>query len=297
MSMDQSIQAFLDHLAIEKGLSRNTIEAYGRDLAQFAEYARQRGITRTQDLTEAVLIGFLEGLRGAAMSPNTIARKLSAVKVFARFACRDGFLEKDFTANMEGVHSTKKLPHVLTIDETSLLLAQPDVSDPNGLRDKAMLEVLYATGLRVSELINLRLNDVNLEVGYVRCIGKGSKERIVPLGKVAIEYLTRYLSNSRPGFARIGSSEYLFLTNRGKKMTRVGFWKIIKKYASRAGITQNITPHTLRHSFATHLLQNGADLRSIQEMLGHADIATTEIYTHVSRERLKQVYRQSHPRA
>jgi len=297
MSIDQSIQAFLDHLAIEKGLSRNTIEAYGRDLAQFAEYARQRGITRTQDLKEAVLIGFLEGLREATMSPNTIARKLSAVKVFARFACRDGFLEKDFTANMEGVHSTKKLPHVLTIDETSLLLAQPDVSDPNGLRDKAMLEVLYATGLRVSELINLRLNDVNLEVGYVRCIGKGSKERIVPLGKVAIEYLTRYLSNSRPGFARIGSSEYLFLTNRGKKMTRVGFWKIIKKYASRAGITQNITPHTLRHSFATHLLQNGADLRSIQEMLGHADIATTEIYTHVSRERLKQVYRQSHPRA
>lgn len=297
MSIDQSIQAFLDYLTIEKGLSKNTVEAYGRDLAQFAQYARQRGLTQMQDLTEAVLIGFLDGLKEAAMSPNTIARKLSAIKVFAKFACRDGYLGKDFTANVEGVQSAKKLPRVLTVEETSMLLAQPDVRDPNGLRDKAMLEVLYATGLRVSELINLRLNDVNLQVGYVRCIGKGSKERIVPLGKAAVKYLTQYLSNSRPGFARLGSSEYLFLTNRGKKMTRVGFWKIIKKYASRAGITQNITPHTLRHSFATHLLQGGADLRSIQEMLGHADIATTEIYTHVSRERLKQVYKQSHPRA
>jgi integrase/recombinase XerD len=295
--MDKAVQAFLDHLTIERGLSKNTVEAYARDLTQFIEYAKQLGVESLQDLAEGTLLGFLEDLRKASMSPNTIARKLSAVKVFVKFACRDGYLKRDFTANIEGLRGTKKLPRVLTVEETSALLAQPSTSDPKGLRDKAMLEVLYASGLRVSELVNLRLNDVNLQVGYVRCVGKGAKERIVPLGKVAIEYLKRYLSSSRPQFVRTGSSEYLFLTHRGKKMSRVGFWKIIKKYAARAGITKNITPHTLRHSFATHLLQGGADLRSIQEMLGHADIATTEIYTHVSRETLKRVYKDSHPRA
>jgi integrase/recombinase XerD len=195
---------------------------------------------------------------------------------------------------MKGV---KRLPGVLTVEEVMNLLVQPDCRDPAGSRDRAMLETLYATGVRVSELINLRLSDIYLSVGFVRCFGKGSKERIVPIGKVAIEYLSRYLANSRLEFVRSGSSEYVFLTNRGRKMSRVGFWKIIKKYAARAGITKNITPHTLRHSFATHLLQGGADLRSIQEMLGHADIATTQVYTHVTRDKLKEVYRESHPRA
>jgi len=296
--MDEAVQAFLDHLTIERGLSANTIAAYGRDLAQFVGYAREKGATSLGDLSEPVLLGFLNGLREVGMSPNSIGRKLSAIRTFCKFACRENLLRKDFTANIEGMHGVKRLPGVLTIEEVSSLLSQPAAAgDAAGARDKAMLETLYATGVRASELVNLRLTDVNTSVGFVRCMGKGSKERIVPLGKVAIEYLARYLSNSRPKFARSGSSEYLFLTNRGRKMSRVGFWKIVKKYAARAGITKDVTPHTLRHSFATHLLQGGADLRSIQEMLGHADIATTQVYTHVSREKLKEVYRQSHPRA
>jgi len=295
--MDEALQAFLDHLTIERGVSANTVAAYGRDLAQFAKHVRGKGLASLEDLTESALLGFLEGLREAGMSPNSISRKLSAIRTFCKFACREGRLRKDFTANIEGMRGVKRLPGALTIEEVSSLLSQPDSGNAAGARDKAMLETLYATGVRVSELVNLRLPDVNTSVGFIRCMGKGSKERIVPLGKVAIQYLTRYLSSSRPRFARSGSSEYLFLTNRGRKMSRVGFWKVVKKYAARAGIAKNITPHTLRHSFATHLLQGGADLRSIQEMLGHADIATTQVYTHVSREKLKEVYRESHPRA
>ena len=295
--MDEEVQAFLDHLGVERGLSANTVAAYGLDLAQFAEHARKKGIKSAEALTETVLLGFLQGLRQAGISPNSISRKLSAIKTFAKFACREGYIKTDFTANTDGMRRVKKLPSVLTIEEISNLLAQPDGRKPAGSRDKAMLETLYATGVRVSELINLRLSDVNESVGFVRCFGKGSKERIIPLGKVAIDYLGQYLANGRPKFARAGSSEYLFLTNRGKKMSRVGFWKVIKKYAALAGITKNITPHILRHSFATHLLEGGADLRSIQEMLGHADIATTQVYTHVSRDKLKEVYRKSHPRA
>jgi integrase/recombinase XerD len=295
--MDEAIQAFLDHLTVERGLSANTIAAYAHDLSQFAEHARKSGAVSIADLSESVLLGFLEGLREAGMSPNSIGRKLSAIKTFCKFAFRESLLKADFTANVDGMRGVKRLPSVLTVDEVSSLLAQPDGTSEAGARDKAMLETLYATGVRVSELVNLRLSDINLEVGFTRCFGKGSKERIVPIGKVAIDYLGRYLASGRPKFARSGSSEYLFLTNRGKKMSRVGFWKIVKKYAAKAGITKNTTPHTLRHSFATHLLQGGADLRSIQEMLGHADIATTQVYTHVTRDKLKEVYRESHPRA
>jgi integrase/recombinase XerD len=337
--MDEAVQAFLDHLSVERGVSPNTIAAYARDLSQFVEHVRShetadcRPQTARPDvplsrdttvpkpkgsedasvpalrsaaeaspvafdsLSEAVLLSFLDGLRSARMSPNSISRKLSAIRTFFKFACREGYTKKDITANTTGMRTVKRLPSVLTVDEVAPLLAQPDGMEPAGSRDKAMLETLYATGLRVSELINLKLADINMDVGFVRCFGKGSKERIVPLGKVAIEYLSRYLSNGRPKFARTGSSEYLFLNHFGRPMSRVGFWKIIKKYTSRAGITKNITPHTLRHSFATHLLEGGADLRSIQEMLGHVDIATTQIYTHVSRDKLKEVFRQSHPRA
>lgn len=295
--MDQAIQAFLDYLAVERGLSSNTIAAYSRDMAQFATYARGRGVTSIDALSEAVLQGFLEHLRKLNTSSSSINRKLSAVKTFCKFACREGLLKADFTENTPGVRSAKKLPSVLTIEEVSNLLAQPNCSQPTGLRDKAMLETLYATGARVSELLNLRLSDVNLTIGLVRCFGKGSKERAVPIGKVAIHYVSEYLATVRPRFARSGSSEYLFLTTRGGKMSRVSFWKLVKKYAAKAGITKVITPHTLRHSFATHLLQGGADLRSIQEMLGHADIGTTQVYTHISRDKLKEVYRETHPRA
>lgn len=295
--MDETIQAFIDYLTIERGLSSNTVVAYAHDLAQFAAYAGEHGASSVGGITERTVEGFLHGLREAAMSPNSISRKLSAIKTFCKFACREGYAETDFTSEIGSMKGAKRLPSVLTIEEVAVLLNQPDMSTEAGLRDKAMLETLYASGLRVSELINLRLSDLNLSVGFLRCFGKGSKERIVPLGKVAIGYLERYMAESRPAYARSGSSEYLFLTNRGRKMSRVGFWKLIKRHAARAGIAKSITPHTLRHSFATHLLQGGADLRSIQEMLGHADIATTQIYTHVSRERLKEVYRESHPRA
>lgn len=295
--MDKAVQAFLDHLTIERGLSANTIAAYGRDLSQFVEHLRGKELSSFDDVTESALVEFLDGLRKSGVSANSTSRKLSAIKTFCKFAYRDGYIKRNFTANTAGMRAVKKLPSVLSIDDVVNLLAQPDGREPAGSRDKAMLETLYASGLRVSELITLRLSDVNLSVGFVRCFGKGSKERIIPLGKVAIEYLNRYLSNGRPAFVRHGSAEYLFLTNRGTKMSRVGFWKIIKKYTAKAGITKNITPHTLRHSFATHLLQGGADLRSIQEMLGHADLATTQIYTHVSQEKLKEVYRETHPRA
>jgi integrase/recombinase XerD len=296
--MDAAIQSFLDHLTVERGLSANTIAAYGRDLSQFADFVNAQHLTpNALEFTEDNLVTYLDALRDAGMSPNSISRKLSAIRSFYRYSCREGFAKRDITANLIGMKGAKRLPGVLSIDDVVKLLAAPDTSESAGSRDKAMLETLYATGLRVTELITLKLSDINVSVGFVRCFGKGSKERIVPLGKVAIEYLNRYLENARPGFARAGSSEYLFLTGRGSRMSRVGFWKIIKKYTAKAGITGNVTPHTLRHSFATHLLQGGADLRSIQEMLGHVDIATTQVYTHVSKEKLKEVYRDAHPRA
>ena len=295
--MDEAVQAFLDHLSVERGLSSNTIAAYGRDLSQFIEYARKTGASALDDLTETILIGFLEALRQAGMSPGSISRKLSAIKTFTKYSYREGSIRKDFTANAVGMRGGRKLPSVLSIEEVSNLLSQPSGGEPGDIRDKAMLETLYATGLRVSELINLRLIDLNLDVGFLRCFGKGSKERIVPIGQVAIACINRYLADARPAFARSGSSEYLFLNSRGRNMSRVGFWKIIKKYTAKAGILKNISPHTLRHSFATHLLQGGADLRSVQEMLGHADIATTQVYTHVNRDELKEVYREKHPRA
>jgi integrase/recombinase XerD len=295
--MDEAIQAFLDHLNVERGLSTNTVAAYGRDLSQFASFARNMDVVSSDDAWDSALIGYLEGLREAGMSPNSISRKLSAIRTFCKFACREGYSKKDFTANTSGMKGVKKLPNALTIDEVNRLLAVPDAKTPAGSRDKAMLETLYATGLRVSELMSLKIPDANLSVGFVRCFGKGSKERIVPIGQVAVDYLSSYLSNGRAKFAHAGSGDYLFLNHQGKSLSRVGFWKIIKKYAREAHITKNISPHSLRHSFATHLLAGGADLRAIQEMLGHADIATTQIYTHVSREKLKEVYRDSHPRA
>jgi integrase/recombinase XerD len=295
--MDEAIQAFLDHLSVERALSVHTVAAYGRDLAQFSAFARKMGIFCAEDSCDSALVGYLEGLREAGMSPNSISRKLSAIRTFCKFACREGYVKRDFTANTSGMKGIKKLPSALTIDEVNRLLAVPDAKTPAGSRDKAMLETLYATGLRVSELMSLKILDVNLTVGFVRCFGKGSKERIVPIGKVAVDYLSLYLSNGRAKFAHAGSGDYLFLNHKGKGLSRVGFWKILKKYARQAGITKNISPHSLRHSFATHLLAGGADLRAIQEMLGHADIATTQIYTHVSREKLKEVYKESHPRA
>jgi len=295
--MDKAIQAFFDHMMVERGLSPNTIAGYGRDLVQFTQYLSGKGIETPNEITEDSLVGFIEFLSTAGLSSSSIRRKISAIKTFCKFAFREGLITKDFTRNATSVKGQVKLPSVLRVEEVDRLLSQPDWRDPGGCRDKAMLELLYATGMRVSELLNLKLGDVNLTVGYARCFGKGSKERIIPIGKAAIEYVKLYLTTARKAFVRESSSEYLFLSNRGRPLSRVAFWKIIKKYGAQAGIRKHLTPHTLRHSFATHLLHGGADLRSIQEMLGHADIATTQIYTHVSQDRLKEVYRESHPRA
>lgn len=295
--MDAECQRFLDYLLVERGLSSNTIAAYGRDIAQFVEFAREMDADSVTEISESLIDRFLARLRKEDYATTSAARKLAAIRSFLRFLEREGDLQASVSNSLENPRPAKPLPKVLTEDEVVRLLSQPNRSDMNGLRDRAMIETLYATGLRVSELINLLADNVNLSVGFVRCIGKGSKERVVPIGEVAVETIRQYMAVCRPRFAQGGRSEYLFLTNRGGPMTRVGFWKIIKKHARAAGITKQITPHVLRHSFATHLLEHGADIRSIQEMLGHASVATTQVYTHVTRDHLREVYTKAHPRA
>ncbi|MHB8157946.1 MAG: site-specific tyrosine recombinase XerD, partial [Desulfocucumaceae bacterium] len=229
--------------------------------------------------------------------PATISRRLAALKSLFRFLINEERIEIDPTENLESPKKTQKLPRVLTTGEVDQLLEQPQTGTVAGLRDKAMLELLYATGIRVSELVDLEKRDISLKEGYIRCLGKGSKERIVPMGDMAVHYMEAYLQRSRVKLIGKANSDALFLNHRGGRITRQGFWKIVKKYASRSNIQKDITPHTLRHSFATHLLENGADLRAVQELLGHADISTTQIYTHLTKKRLKEVYKSSHPRA
>jgi len=295
--MDSAVQRFLDYLMVERGLADNSIAAYGRDLSRFVEFARSKGANSPADLNAGVASGYVESLSREAFARATIARKTSSLKTFAKFLVRDGIVQADFASDLESSAPPRRLPATLSIEEVDLLLSQPDLTKPIGLRDKAMLETLYASGLRVSELVRLKTEDVNLDVGFLRCLGKGAKERVVPIGQVAAGCVRRYLTEARGSLAGGGRSEYLFLSYRGAPMSRVMFWKIIKKYASSAGIRKRLTPHTLRHSFATHLLEGGADLRAIQEMLGHASIATTEIYTHVSKSKLYEIYDLTHPRA
>ena len=295
--MDSEAQRFLDYILVERGLSSNTIAAYSRDISQFAGFAKETNVESCSAITEDLMTQFLAKLHRENYATTSVERKLAAIRTFLKFLQREGDLSGDPTYLLENPRPTKPLPKTLTEDEVVSLLKQPDLKEINGMRDRAMLETLYATGLRVSELVNLKAEDANLSVGFVRCIGKGSKERIVPIGEVAIEMIGQYLDKCRPTFAKGQRNEYLFLTNRSGPMTRVGFWKIIKKYTLAAGITKNITPHILRHSFATHLMEHGADIRSIQEMLGHASITTTQVYTHVTRDHLREVYRKAHPRA
>jgi integrase/recombinase XerD len=295
--MDSEAQRFLDYMLVERGLSPNTIAAYGRDIGQFVEFAKEMGTTSVARIRSNLLTVYLARLQRQNYASTSVERKLAAIRAFVKFLQREGDVKKDPTEAIENPRPSKPLPKTLTEEDMLLLLRQPNTSDANGLRDRAMLETLYATGLRVTELINLGVEDVNLTAGFVRCIGKGSKERVVPLGDVAVEMIEKYMAIIRPTFLRGGRSEFLFLTNRARPMTRVGFWKIIKKHAMAAGITKHITPHVLRHSFATHLLEHGADIRSIQEMLGHASVATTQVYTHVTRDHLREVYNKAHPRA
>lgn len=289
------LDQFCSYLKVEKGLSENTISSYRRDLDKLQAFL----VAKRWDylhLRHTDLVEFLSKQK-LRLGGRSIARLTVSLRAFYRFLLLDGKLAQDPTENLESPKSWSRLPKYLTESEVGALLDAPDVSTRNGLRDKAMIELLYATGLRVSELVGLRVEDVNAEVGYVRCIGKGNKERIVPLGETAQRWALKYLEQSRSQFLKGKTSEFLFLSQQGSKLTRQRFWELLKGYGRIARIRKSLSPHALRHSFATHLLEHGADLRSLQMMLGHADISTTEIYTHVTQERMRKIYDQFHPRA
>ncbi len=294
-SNEEVLRLFLDYLSVEKGLSPNTILSYGRDLNKFFSFLKTvRMDWRRAD--EASLVRFIHRQSQAGLKARSLARLISALKSFYRFLLLDGLAKIDPAANLSSPKTWLSLPKFLTVPEVENLLSQPDVADPQGLRDRAMLEVLYATGLRVSELVRLNQPDLNLEDGYIICRGKGGKERLVPVGKTAAGWTRKYLEEGRPHLMK-GPTDIIFLTRFGAAFTRQGVWKMLRQYVGRAGLEVKISPHILRHSFATHLLERGADLRSVQLMLGHSQITTTQIYTHVSRQRLRQVYDKYHPRA
>lgn len=295
--MQKELEYYLDYLDVERGLAANTVESYGRDLRQFADYLTGRKLAQWAEVEKNDVLMYIETMGMAGKSGATQNRSLASLRSFFRFLNREGYLDTDPTLELDSRRSRKRLPAVLSLNEVESLLQIPDLSTAAGLRDRAMLETLYATGMRVSELVSVRLVDINLEGGFVRCLGKGNKERLVPLGSVAVRALRDYLATSRPALLKQRDAKPLFLTQRGRQMTRQGFWKILKQQALKAGIRGEITPHTLRHSFATHLLERGADLRAVQEMLGHADISTTQMYTHLTRSRVREVYDKAHPRA
>jgi integrase/recombinase XerD len=295
--MEKLLDQFLNFLEVERGLSRNTIESYSRDLIKYYNCLKNKGIIDAKDASRSDVISFMVNLREEGLAPKSCVRNLVSLRMFYRFLVNEGYLKATPVINIDSPKGWKRLPDTLTLKEVELLLEKPDVTTIIGLRDSAMLEILYATGLRVSELVSLTLNNVNLEVGYLTTLGKGAKQRMVPLGIAAVKRVKEYLEVSREKLLRNLKSEYLFINRLGRRMTRQWFWKIIKRYAQMSGIKKRISPHILRHSFATHLLQRGADLRSVQTMLGHADISTTQIYTHVTRERLKAIHTQFHPRA
>ncbi len=292
--MDNILDQFINYLKVERGLANNTVEAYNRDLIRFSQFLRSQNLSPLE-ISRDQITQYVSML-GRRLSARSVSRNLSAIKTFFRFLVSEGKIEKNPARLLETPRTSLRLPGVLSQGEVEQLLAQPGVDSPRGQRDRAMLESLYAAGLRVSELVGLKISNINLETGYVRTLGKGSKERFIPMGEKAIEAIKDYLSSGRLRLTKGGNSPYLFLNSSGRPMPRQGFWKIIKKYGAKAGINKKITPHSIRHSFATHLLDAGADLRSVQVMLGHADISTTQIYTHVTRERLKEVHEKYHPR-
>ncbi len=295
--MDRYLDYFFNFLSVEKGLSANTLNAYGRDLSTYSAYLREHEkIDDPVDISQLVLLQYLTFLKNNNLSPRSRARTLSALRSFHRFLLQENYTEHDPTALIESPRALPALPRLLSEKEVERLLQAPIGNRPIAVRDRAMLEVLYATGMRVSELVGLRLGDLKLDIGCLNAFGKGSKQRLIPLGEVAIEILREYLQNSRPELLKTLTSEEVFLNVRGKKLSRQGFWKNLQNYALKAEIKQKVYPHMLRHSFATHLLENGADLRSVQTMLGHVDISTTQIYTHVIQERLQKLHRQYHPR-
>jgi integrase/recombinase XerD len=294
--MRELIDTFLNYLSVERGLANNTIIAYREDLNNYLGFIEKSHIEALSKISKENITNFMLSQRDNGIAPNSVARRLAAIRMFHRFLARERILKVDPSTLIDSPKLWKRVPDTLTVNEVEALIAQPNVHDTQGIRDKAILETLYATGMRVSEAVNLKKDNVNLDIGFLRCIGKGNKERIIPLGKKAILSINRYLKDSRPKFLKDKESEFLFISRSGKKISRQSFWKIIKKYAKLAHIKRTIKPHTLRHSFATHLLEHGADLRSVQEMLGHSDISTTQIYTHINKDRLKSVHKQFHPR-
>lgn len=294
--LGKEVCPFMDYLAVEAGLSDNTILAYGRDLLGFSDYCQTLNVNRIADIQPLTVYGYLQHLSENGKQENTISRCLVAIKMLLRFGTLTGVVQEDITDTIDGPKLWQKLPSIANKDQVIRLLSAPGEEDPYYLRDKAILHVLYATGARASEVSKLTIKDVNFNVGYVRCFGKGNKERIVPLGKSSVQVLKAYLEQLRPELAKPASPGNIFLSRTGCALGRIELWRIVKKYAVRAGLPKNLTVHTLRHCFATHLLSGGVDLRALQEMLGHADIKTTQIYTHVDNERLRSIHKQYHPR-
>lgn len=296
--MKKNLLTFIQYLSVERGLAVNTLEAYERDISMYIDYLHDDGLRDLNDSTKAHITAYLLHLRKQGRASSTLSRTMVSIRSFYQFLVRERMLTHDPSLHMETPKIEKRLPKALSMEEVDRLLQCPDVTHARGLRDKAMLEVLYATGMRVTELVSLNVSSVSLALGFVRVIGKGAKERIIPLGSLAIDCLDQYLQTAHSELLKPNSDrDVLFLNQLGTRLTRQGFWKIIKHYARAANISKELSPHTLRHSFATHLLENGADLRSVQEMLGHADISTTQIYTHISQVRMKEIYDQAHPRA
>jgi integrase/recombinase XerD len=291
------IEMFLDYVILERGLSERTREAYAADLLSFDDWISERGVASVNDVARDDIIDYLMAERERGLSVNSISRRLVAIKVFFAFLQREGLLAENVTEVMDSPRLWKVLPSMLSRGEVESLLAAPKGDSIYAVRDRAILELMYSSGMRVSEVCNLKLDDLHMDERYVRCVGKGNKVRVIPIGSAAIEKIDDYFAKSRPKFEKAGVSRYLFLTYRGGPFTRKGLWRLVKDYARRAAITKNVSPHTLRHSFASHLLANGAPLRVIQEMLGHADIATTQVYTHIDQRRLMTIHSQFHPRA
>lgn len=292
--MDEVIRSFIEDLKMDKKLSKNTLESYARDIKQFLTFLHNNNMD-FKNIKKANVIAYIIYLQKEGKAVASISRSLASIRAFYHILVKNRIVLYDPTLDLESPKIEKKTPQILSIDEVEKLLSLPDPSDAKGARDKAMLEILYATGIRVSELISLNLDDLNIELGCIKC--NGNKERIIPIGKVALGALDNYLKNYRKSFEKDKNDNSLFLNFHGERMTRQGFWKIVKYYASLANIKKEITPHTLRHSFAAHLIENGADLKSVQQMLGHSDISTTQVYADMIRTRISDVYRKSHPRA
>ena len=296
LSLGRTVIDFLDYLVVEAGLSQNTILAYGRDLRDFSGFCQSHGIEGIEQVSPPVVQKYLCEQTYHQKSENSAKRALVAIRMLLRFAKLTGLIEDDGAHMLEAPKTWQRLPVVCNKQQVAQLLAAPQPGERFYLRDKAILELLYATGVRASELAGLKTSDVNFDVGYLRCLGKGHKERIIPVGSAAIEATRAYLRDLRPRLASTDSGAYLLLSRTGRPLTRIEIWRFVKKYAIRAGMPRNLTVHTLRHCFATHLLSGGADLRSVQEMLGHVDVGTTQIYTHVDHERLRRIHKEFHPR-